>query len=118
MAAETIYRNLTPHALNVRAMDGSTLVIPPDARGVARVVYDRLPPEQMSIAGHEISISVAGSPREIIGLPEPEEDVVLIVAKAVADAAPAQRGDLMSPGRLIRDEDGNVLGCDGLTRRA
>lgn len=114
----TIYRNLTPHALSVRALNGSTIVLPPDPRGAARVVYDRLPPEQTTIAGHEVAITVAGSPREIIGLPEPEEDVVLIVAKAVADAAPAGRGDLMSPGRLLRDAEGRVIGCDGLTRRA
>lgn len=114
----TIYRNLTPHALYVKALDGATVVIPPDERGAARVVYDRLPPEQTNIAGHEVQISVAGSPREIVGLPEPEEDVILLVAKAVGDAAPAGRGDLMSPGRLLRDEDGTVIGCDGLTRRA
>ena len=114
----TTYRNLTPHALSVKALDGAAVVIPPDERGAARVVYDRLPPEQTNIAGHEVQISVAGSPREIVGLPEPEEDVILIVAKAVADVAPAGRGDLMSPGRLLRDDDGSVIGCDGLTRRA
>lgn len=114
----TIYRNLTPHALSVKALDRATVVIPPDSRSAARVVYDQLPPEQTNIAGHEVQISVAGSPREIVGLPEPEEDVILIVAKAVADAAPAGRGDLMSPGRLLRDADGKVVGCDGLTRRA
>ena len=114
----TIYRNLTPHALSIKVLDGATVVIPPDERGAARVVYDRLPPEQTNIAGHEVQISVAGSPREIVGLPEPEEDVILIVAKAVADAAPAGRGDLMSPGRLLRDAEGRVIGCDGLTRRA
>lgn len=114
----TIYRNLTPHALYVKALDGAYITIAPDERGAARVVYDRLPPEQTNIAGHEVQISVAGSPREIVGLPEPEEDVILIVAKAVSDAAPASRGDLMSPGRLLRDEDGTVTGCDGLTRRA
>lgn len=112
------YVNLTPHALNVRSLDGSTLVLPPSPNGAARVVYDRLPPEQASIAGHEVQISVAGGPREIIGLPDPEPGTVYIVAKAVADAAPASRGDLMSPGKLIRDADGNVIGCDGLTRRA
>ena len=118
MTAETIYHNLTPHPLNVRTLDGGTITIAPDERGAARVVYDRLPPEQVRIDGYEISVAVAGAPREIIGLPEPEEDVILIVAKAVADAAPRSRGDLMSPGRLIRDEGGNVVGCDGLTRRA
>ena len=114
----TIYRNLTPHALSVKTLGGATVVILPDSRGAARVVYDRFPPEQATLNGHEIAISVAGSPREIVGLPEPEEDVILIVAKAVSDAAPAGRGDLMSPGRLLRDEDGTVIGCDGLTRRA
>lgn len=114
----TIYRNLTPHALSVKALDGATVVIPPDSRGAARVVYDRFPPEQATLNGHEIAISVAGSPREIIGLPEPEPGVVYIVAMAVAASAPAHRGDLMSPGKLIRDEDGTVIGCDGLTRRA
>lgn len=113
-----LFENLTPHALNVKALDGATVVIPPDERGAARVVYDRLPPEQTNIAGHEVQISVAGSPREIVGLPDPADNTVYIVAKAVADAAPAGRGDLMSPGRLLRDADGNVIGCDGLTRRA
>lgn len=117
MTVETIYCNLTPHALKVRTLDESTITIAPDERGAARVVYDRLPPEQVQINGHEVAVAVAGAPREIIGLPEPEEGVVLIVAKAVSDAVP-NRGDLMSPGRLIRDEDGTVIGCDGLTRRA
>lgn len=116
--AATAYVNLTPHALNVRALDGSTLVLPPSPNGAARVVYDRLPPEQATLNGHEIAVAVAGSPREIIGLPDPEPRTIYVVAKAVADAAPASRGDLMSPGRLIRDEDGTVTGCDGLTRRA
>lgn len=117
MTAETIYCNLTPHPLNIRALNGACVTIAPDERGAPRVVYDRLPPEQVQIAGHEISVAVAGAPREIIGLPEPEEGVVLIVAKAVSDAAP-NRGDLMSPGRLLRDAEGKVIGCDGLTRRA
>ena len=117
MTAETIYRNLTPHPLYVKAQDGEYVTIPPSG-DVARVIYDRLPPEQVRIDGHEIAVAVAGVPREIIGLPDPEPGVVLIVAKAVADAAPAHRGDMMSPGRLIRDEDGTVIGCDGLTRRA
>ena len=118
MTAETIYCNLTPHPLYIRTTDGDYVTIDPDPRGAARVIYDRLPPEQTTIQGHEVAVAVAGSPREIIGLPEAEEDVVLIVAKAVADVASAHRGDLMSPGRLIRDEDGTVIGCDGLTRRA
>lgn len=114
----TIYRNLTPHSLNARTLDGDYVTIAPDARGAARVVYDRLPPEQTRIDGHEIAVTVAGPVRGIVGLPDPDDNIVLIVSRAVADAAPPNRGDLMSPGRLIRDEDGNVVGCDGLARRA
>lgn len=112
------YINLTPHALYVRALNGEYLTILPDAEGPARVIYDRLPPEQVRIGGSEVAVAVAGPVREIAGLPDPQPDIVFIVAKAVADAAPASRGDLMSPGKLIRDEDGTVIGCDGLTRRA
>ena len=117
MTAETIYRNLTPHPLYVKTTGDEYVTIPPSG-DVARVVYDRLPPEQVRIDGHEVAVAVAGAPREIVGLPDPEPGVVLIVAKAVSDAAPAHRGDLMSPGRLIRDADGTVVGCDGLPRRA
>jgi len=117
-----LFENLTPHALNVKTTKGDFVTIPPSHRGPARVIYDRLPPEQVSYGGlAEFEVTVAGSPREIVGLPDPEEDdepVVYIVAKAVADAAPAGRGDLISPGRLLRDADGKVIGCDGLTRRA
>ena len=117
-----LFENLTPHALNIRTTDGTYITIPPSHRGPARVVYDHLPPEQVSYGGlADFEVTVAGSPREIVGLPDPDEDdepTVYIVAKAVADAAPRHREDLMSPGRLIRDADGKVIGCDGLTRRA
>lgn len=114
--------NLTPHPLNVKTAMGDFVTIPPDDSGPARVIYDYLPPEQISWGDSDVvfEVAVAGRPREIVGLPEYGlyGDVVYIVAKAVADAAPAYRGDLMSPGKLIRDEDGTVIGCDGLTRRA
>lgn len=112
------YINLTPHALQVKSLDGGFIIILPDAEGPARVIYEHLPPEQVAIGGSEVAVAVAGKPREIIGLPDPQPDIVFIVAKAVADAAPAGRGDLMSPGRLLRDAEGKVVGCDGLTRRA
>lgn len=112
------YINLTPHALYVKDMSGEYITILPDAEGPARVIYDRLPPEQVRIGGSEVAVAVAGLVREIVGLPEPQPDIVFIVAKAVADAAPASRGDLMSPGRLLRNAEGKVIGCDGLTRRA
>lgn len=111
--------NLTPHTLNVKASSGDFVTILPDADGPARVIYDQLPPEQIRVGNFDsFEVTVAGSPREIVNLPDPQPNIIFIVAKAVADAAPRHRGDLMSPGRLIRDADGKVVGCDGLTRRA
>lgn len=118
MAITTTYVNLTPHALYVKTVDGDYVGLAPHPQGAARVVYDHLPPEQTAIQGRDVRITVAGSPREIIGLPDPEPGTVYVVSKAVADAAPRYRGDLVSPGRLIRAEDDTVIGCDGLTRRA
>ena len=112
------FRNLTPHAINVLSSDGTHYFAIQASGEVARVVYDTLPPEMIPYRGFDIAVAIAGSPREIIGLPDPEPGVVCIVSKAVADAAPPSRGDLVSPGRLIRDADGNVVGCDGFTRRA
>lgn len=113
-----VFKNLTPHALNVLTDDGTHYFTIQASGEVARVVYDTLPPEMIPYRGFDISVTIAGSLREIIGLPDPEPGVVCIVSKAVADAAPRHRGDLVSPGELIRDADGNVVGCDGLTRRA
>lgn len=111
--------NLTPHALNVKAASGNFVTILPDAEGPARVIYDQLPPEQIRVGNFDsFEVAVAGSPREIIGLPDPQPNIIFVVAKAVADAAPRHREDLVSPGRLIRDADGKIIGCDGLTRRA
>ena len=115
--------NLTPHPLNIKTTNGDFVTIPPDESGPARVIYDTLPPEQV-VWGDDsdviFEVTVAGVPREIVGLPEYGlyGDVVYIVSKAVADAASRHRDDLMSPGRLLRAEDGRVIGCDGLTRRA
>lgn len=111
--------NLTPHALNVKGTSGNFVTILPDAEGPARVLYDQLPPEQIRVGNFDsFEVTVAGSPREIIGLPDPQPNIIFVVSKAVADAAPRHRGDLVSPGKLIRDADGKVIGCDGLTRRA
>jgi hypothetical protein len=49
----------------------------------------------------------------IVGLPEPKDGTVYIVSAMVREAA-RDRIDVFSPGSLIRDDAGNVVGCDGL----
>jgi len=46
----------------------------------------------------------------IVGLPQPVGDTLFIVSAMVKNAA-GNRTDLVSPGDLVRDASGNVIGC-------
>lgn len=48
-------------------------------------------------------------------LPEKKEGVFLIVSPIVANALP-ERDDLLVPDNLVRDEQGNIIGCRALAR--
>jgi hypothetical protein len=51
----------------------------------------------------------------VIDLPSPQDGVMLIVSSIVRGQHP-RRDDLLSPSELVRDADGNVIGCRGLSR--
>lgn len=46
------------------------------------------------------------------GLPEPKDDVLYIVSLPCIGKG---RTDVVSPKGLVRDENGNPIGCEGLT---
>ena len=48
------------------------------------------------------------------GLPEPAERTVYIVSLLVKQACPG-RTDLVCPGELVRDADGQPIGCNGFS---
>lgn len=48
------------------------------------------------------------------GLPEPKAGVIYIVSALVRAAVPG-RLDVASPGELVRDAAGAVVGCKGLS---
>ena len=50
---------------------------------------------------------------EVENLPEPEKGVFLIVSSMIRLASP-KRNDLLSPGDLIRDKDGQIIGAKNL----
>ncbi len=52
---------------------------------------------------------------EVENLPPQEEGVMVIVSAMAADAA-KDRNDLLVPGELVRDNDGNIIGCKSLRR--
>jgi len=104
--------NLTPHTLNI-ITEGGTVTIPPSGK-VVRVATAVTELPLVFFNGVEILLkeTLFG---EVEGLPEPAADTILIVSALVRAAAP-EREDLFSPGDLVRDEKGNVIGCGSLTR--
>lgn len=52
---------------------------------------------------------------EVTDLPDPQPGVCLIVSRLVASACP-DRYDLLVPARLVRDDQGRVIGCSALER--
>lgn len=110
--------NLTPHQIDVLAMGTGEIMSIPPSGSVARVDVER---ERLGWygggkegnGGLEIFSSTYG---EVAGLPDPRPNCFLIVSGIVAAAAAATgRSDVLSPGELVRDEDGRVIGCRGLS---
>ena len=98
--------NLTPHALNVVDACGNVNLFPPSGK-VARVASTR------KFGGKVNGINLSSpSFGDVQDLPDPQPDTFLVVSAMVRNAVP-DRWDVLSPGPLLRDADGNVTGCDG-----
>ena len=101
--------NLTPHALNVNP-NVESINIPPSGT-IARVSVERQ--KVAHINGIAISRVKYGEP---VNLPD-EEDGVLLIVSAMVASHPLLKGrnDILYPGEAIRDSEGRVIGCDGLS---
>jgi hypothetical protein len=98
--------NLTPHGVTIHGGD-TPITLPPSGQ-VARITMVR---EQ---AGTLCGVPVYRStPGPVMGLPEPQAGVALLVSALVRLALPG-RADLYSPGELVRDSSGQPIGCRGL----
>lgn len=108
--------NKTPHQINLITEDGSKISLEP-VLPTPRVSSSNTATAQYTITdenGVEHTI-VREAPvfGEVVDLPEPQENVLYIVSMLVASRA-NDRSDLVSPGRQIRNENGQVIGCAGL----
>jgi len=125
--------NLTPHSINFilpynieigqdatgtpeYVTEDRTYTLPPSGI-IARCKVDR---EEVDIFiledidDWDITIPVVKTRfGEVEGLPEPEEGTVYIVSNLVAQAVP-DREDVFFPDDLVRDENGNIIGCRAL----
>ena len=106
--------NLTPHKITIINADGGvTHEIAPSgviARAASTVVDDG------TVDGVPIVRTTFG---QVEGLPEPSSETMYIVSSLTVSAARRSgrtTDDLLIPGRMVRDEDGVILGCQALSR--
>ncbi len=67
---------------------------------------------QRPIDGIPTSVTVFGEP---IGLPKQADGTYYIVSQMVKSACP-ERDDLLVPADVVRDDNGNIIGCRGFNR--
>jgi hypothetical protein len=92
--------NLTPHMVNVNGMSYPS-------EGLARVSEKETQIGMLN--GIPLFSKTFG---EVVGLPDPQEGILFIVSGLVKAACP-NRTDLLVPTKLVRDEKGNIIGCQG-----
>lgn len=106
---DTRFLNLTPHPVTIHKDNGDTVTLPVDGPA-PRLAVDREPLGELG--GFSVVRSTMGEPE---GLPEPEEGVTIIVSALVAEhSSLAGRTDIAYPGEAIRDDNGRIVGCQGL----
>ena len=105
-------KNLTPHEVKIFKMNGTVydldLVIEASDL-VARVSCEYVKVDK-KVEGVDMYRTVFG---KVTGLPDYQEGTYLLVSTMVREALPS-RSDLVSPGQLLRNEEGQVIGCLGL----
>lgn len=114
--------NLTPHAIKIFNRAERLIVIVPPSGTVARVQTARQEVESITLREGDVVVDIPLF-RTIYGsvtdLPSREYGTCLIVSLMVKQATQGQdwpeRPDLVSPGELVRDTEGNPIGCIGLT---
>lgn len=103
--------NLTPHTINVVGTSGAMVAsFEPSGQSARCVPSSTLIRMEGEIPLYETKLG------PLTGLPEPQEGTCYITSLAAKQAAQAQgRTDVVSPGELVRGENGQPVGCKGLS---
>jgi hypothetical protein len=104
--------NLTPHLITVMPHDGEHVRIP-QSGVVARCEVDRTSVAILETVEYGV-LPVCKIRYHEAGLPEPKEDVMLIVSIVVAQAS--RRSDLLVVDDEVRDDQGRIIGCRRLAQ--
>lgn len=98
--------NLTPHVINIVG-DGAQNIAP--SGKIARVAANK------SLVGNVAGIPVFTTAfGDVVDLPQPQHDTFFIVSRLVKSAC-LDRNDVLVPGDPVRDGNGVIIGCNGLS---
>lgn len=101
--------NLTPHPITI-----GTLTVPPSGT-VARVAVTRRQVGSIPLEDGTTVPAFVPAFGEVTDLPPHQNGTILIVSAMVRTHPDvAKRLDVASPGNLVRDAEGRIVGCDGL----
>jgi hypothetical protein len=101
--------NLTPHSVII-----GSLTVPPSGT-VARVAATRRQVGSIPLEDGTTVPAFVPAFGDVTDLPAPQKGAIYIVSAMVrSHTAVAQRSDVASPGQLVRDAAGQIIGCDGL----
>lgn len=115
--------NLTPHDINIIDENGDITATFPPSGTVARVARQSRHLRDIETPQGTIPLyeAVYG---DVVDLPTPDPypetndpDTYYIVSRMVVDAlgpSDIDISDLLTPGELVRDDQGNIIGCRGL----
>lgn len=98
--------NLTPHEVVLVTPWGNVHV--PPSGSIARV--ESIPRPLFRLGGVVVNAESYG---DVAGVP-PEQPGRYYLVSALVRLALPNRTDLLSPGQLVRDEQGRVVGCQSL----
>jgi hypothetical protein len=100
--------NTTPHQVHIVDKDNNVVITFPKGDFNIRLSVDTV--DFGTINGVPISKTVFGDP---IGLPDFIDGTFFIVSQLVKSALP-NRTDLLVPAQVVRDNNGNIIGCQSL----
>ena len=102
--------NKTPHPIHIVGVSGEVIKTFPKCEPDQLIRLSMSTSLAGDVNGTPITKTVFGDP---IGLPEFSEGTYYIVSQLVKNAFP-NREDLLVPAEMVRDQEGNIVGCKSL----
>jgi hypothetical protein len=97
--------NKVPHAVYILDDNNNILRVFPKSNGMIRVEEESH--DIGEIDGIHICSTIWGDTTDV---PDPQDGVYYIVSQLVKNALP-ERPDLLVPKHVVRDDNGNIIGC-------